>query len=176
MVCFPEPLPTLPCCCRSPDESSLLVLRFHPIRNRLFCIPGMPFGRPCSGIIWHYRGLSATARYHNHTCPSALSHGCSFHCFLLSFPRVSGFSLFIPKLLPRPLVVRLQLARGNAVCEHTNRSDSGRASASMNAVSRKCSIPSTAADGVTATYLVATVAKFHLTYSIRTPVAVPSML
>ena len=49
--------------------------------------------------------------------------------------RVFLVVLNVPKLLYLdPWWVRLQLTRRNAVCERTNRSDSIRASASMNAV------------------------------------------
>ena len=66
--------------------------------------------------------------------------------------------LVYPNFYVDPWWVRLQLARGNAVCERTNGSESGRASASMNAASRERFIPAAAADAVTPTYLRATVA------------------
>ena len=50
------------------------------------------------------------------------------------------------------------------------------ASVSMYAVSRKRFASAAVADAVTPTYLRATVADYHPTYSIRTSMAVPSML
>ena len=73
-------------------------------------------------------------------------------------PACFWLSLLYPNFYRDPWWVRLQLARGNAVCERTNGSESGRASASMNAASRERFIPAAAADAVTPTYLRATVA------------------
>ena len=53
------------------------------------------------------------------------------------------------------------LTRGNAVCERAKCSDSGRASASMNAVSREPFTPAAVTDAITTTYLRATVADFR---------------
>ena len=58
----------------------------------------------------------------------------------------------------------------------TARTEVGRPPRWMPFLSRERFIPAAAADAVTPTYLRATVADFHPTYSIRTSVAVPSML
>ena len=57
-----------------------------------------------------------------------------------------------------------------------NPSDSGKASASMNAVSRERLVPLDAtADAVTTTNLVVMTEDLHPTYSMRTLMAVPSI-
>ena len=103
----------------------------------------------------------------------------SYICRLLSFPRLvllSLLSLFYPNFCLCLYWVQLQLAPRNAVYERANCSDNGRASASINAVSRERFTPTAAADAVTLTYLRATAADFHPTYSRRMSMAVSSML
>ena len=58
---------------------------------------------------------------------------------------------------------------GNAAYELANFSGSGRASASMNDVSREHFTPAAAADAVVPTYLRATVPDFHPMYSVKRP-------
>ena len=80
---------------------------------------------------------------------------------LIILPAGSLLPLLYPNFCLDLWWVRLQLARGDAVHERANCSDSVRASASVDAVSRERFIPAVAADAVTPTYLRATVEDFH---------------
>ena len=88
----------------------------------------------------------------------------SYIWLLITFPRAVLLSLFCPNFYLGLSWVRLQLAPRNDVYERANFSENGRASASMNAVSRDRFTPAAAVDAVTPTYLRATAADFHPTY------------
>ena len=84
--------------------------------------------------------------------------------------------LILPRLLPWPLVGSASVAPPERCIRTCKLFGNGRASASMNAVSRDRFTPAAAADAVTPTYLRATAADFHPKYPIITSMAVPSML
>ena len=78
---------------------------------------------------------------------------CSFswpqlELFLIIVPAGFWLSLLYPNFYLDSWWIRLQLARGNAVCERTNCSNSGRAS-HLNAGSRERFTPAAVADVVT---------------------------
>ena len=112
-------------------------------------------------------------------CYGMKSHPCLWSLYLFPECRSILFPIFFPTGFVLSLLcpnfylglwwVGRQWTRGNAVHERVNCLESGRASASMEAVSRESFTPPAAADAGTPTHMRATVADFHSANSQERP-------